>query len=570
MKTNRWNALAATIVAAGVLLTQITRAAFDSAAPAPKGDVQVLRVVPQGKDVPLGRQIVVTFDRPMKPIGDMRVSAANSPVVITPAVQCNWHWLDPRSLACELPSERPLLPAAAYKLTVREGIQAEDGNVLKEPFHTQFNTERPVVKQYSFESWTGPGTPIVRVVFNQPVSRESVAAHVRFTGQASSTVEPLPSDPEVFYVLPLPGEKGALLLPNVAPPTPVPGESSEARRAWLVSPSKELPGNARARLTVEPGLRGYAGPLLGVEQRTVVEFDTFSEFRFLGVRCRAPARPITFSPEHPDATNRCNPLSHVALVFSSPVISAEIRDHLKLTPDLAGARTDYDPWANVYPSSALGAPHKRGQTYEVQLPEHLSAYKTYSIKGLEAVRDEFGRTPTGPVAMQFATDHRTPRLRLTAPVAILEKDAPTALPLYVTNLTDVEIHYDRLTPSGTERQLATNQKVTRAWDIAYATPLNVRDLLAGNSGVINGTLIPRPTPPILDRGAYFDDDTEETTPANEVTTARRFFCRSHPVLRACQARSLQHGSLGNQSLNRTADQQGAPTDLRRCWRWRYG
>jgi uncharacterized protein YfaS (alpha-2-macroglobulin family) len=524
MKKNAWKTLAAVTLVTGILVTQLTRAAFDSAAQAPQGDVKVIRVTPTGQDVPAGRQIVVTFDRPMKPLGAMAVTAEHAPVSITPAVSCSWHWLDPRSVACELPAEQPLLPALIYELTVREGVQAEDGNVLREAFHAQFSTEKPAVKSYAFYTWKAPGTPVVRLIFNQPVSRESVAANLRFTGQQSSTVEPVPYDNEPTYrVLPLPAEKGALILPGQPAPKPLPGETNVARRTWLVSPPEQLSGDTQAQLRVEPGLRGYAGPLLGTEQRTVVQFDTFPDFRFLGVRCRAPARQVTLAPAHPDSALRCNPLSHVALVFSSPVTAFEIRDHLSLDPDLAGGRKDYNPWENVYPGSALGAPHKRGQTYEVQLPEHLQAYKTYSLSGLGAVRDEFGRTPGGPVAMQFATDHRTPRLRLSTPIVILEKNAPTHMPLYVTNLTDVAVTYDRLTAAGLERQLTADQKIARVWDIAYASPLSIRDLLGGRSGVVDGSLTPRPTPPVLDRNAYFDDDYESDGPVNDVNTSRRFF-----------------------------------------------
>jgi hypothetical protein len=31
---------------------------------------------------------------------------------------------------------------------------------------------------------------------------------------------------------------------------------------------------------------------------------------------------------------------------------------------------------------------------------------------------------------------------------VLEKNAPTSMPLYVTNLTDIDIHYRKLTPGG--------------------------------------------------------------------------------------------------------------------------
>jgi uncharacterized protein YfaS (alpha-2-macroglobulin family) len=520
--------LTATFVLGSVVIAPSTPAALDSATQAPVGDVQVARVTPEGKDVPATRQVVVTFDRPMAPIGDMLLTADKSPASITPAVNCHWRWLDPRSLACELDSAGTLLPATEYTISVKVGIKAEDGTTLKEPFSATFSTLKPAVAQYSFKTWRGPGTPVVRLVFNQPVTRNSVESHLRFSGQQSVVAEPEPYDTDVIYVLPLPGEKETLIAQAGAPPAPVPDEEKmEARRLWLVSPPAELPLDAHARLTVVPGLRGYTGTLRGSERRTIVEFDTFPEFRFLGVRCRAPARATLVTPGAARAQQtKCNPLARVSLVFSAPVIATEIKEHLELTPNLAGDRTDYDPWANIYPYSSLMSPHKRGKEYEVQLPEHLQAFKSYSVKGLEGVRDEFGRALRGPTGLQFATDHRSPRLRLAHPVAVLEKDAPTSMPLYVTNLTDVDIRYDRLTASGTERGLIANQKIQRVWDIAYAVPLMTRDLLGGRSGVIAGQLTPRPTSPVLDDGSYFEDGADEVS--NDASISRQFLVQVTP------------------------------------------
>ncbi len=524
----------AALITTIVLITPAIPAAFDSTAK-PTGSLQVSRVTPEGTDVPPGRQIVVTFDRPIAPIGDMQLSAVNAPLTIAPAVNCHWHWLDTRSAACELDAKDALLPATEYQVTVKDGLRAEDGSTLSKPFRTTFSTQRPTITQYSFEKWLGPGTPVVRLVFNQPVSRNSVANHLRFSGQSRVDVHPAPYHTEVFYVLPLPGEKEIIVLPGSwapASPTAVVApetgdENREARRLWLVSPPTELPADAHATLVVEPGLRSYAGTLRGTERRSIVEFDTFPEFRFLGVRCRAPARPILIAPgERSVQTARCNPLSRVSLVFTAPVIAWEIRDHLKLTPDLAGERTDYDPWSNVYPYSSLRAPHKRGQDYEVQLPEHLLAFKAYSLKGLESVRDEFGRALKGLASAQFNTDHRPSRLRLGSAVAVLEKDAPTAVPLYVTNLTNIDLSYDRMTASGTERGLNASQKITRVWDVAYASPLKVRDLLGGRSGIVVGSLTPRPTPQILDSGAYFDDRNDEAP--DEASVSKRFLAQVTP------------------------------------------
>jgi hypothetical protein len=489
-----------------------------------KGDVHVVRVTPEGQDVPAGRQVVVRFDRPMVPLGARSGQGDAASVRITPALACHWHWLDTRSLACELDAADALVPATRYTLSVPAGLVAEDGNVLKQAFRAGFATERPAIKSYGFRTWRGPGTPVVEVLFNQPVTRESVSEHLHFSGRARVLVEPAPYDREVFRVFILPGEKQVLVLPGASAPSGA-GRPLESRRLWLVSPAAELPGDAAASLEVEPGLTGYAGSLRGVEHRRVVDFDTFPAFRFLGVRCSVDAHEVLIAPGA-SPVPRCNPLARVALVFSAPVIAGEIRGHLHLEPDLAGGRSDYDPWANVYPYSSLGTAYRRGATYEVALPQHLLAFRDYAVAGLEGVRDEFGRAPGGATAMRFATDHRAPRLRLTSHVAVLEKDAPTQMPVYVTNLNDLQIRYGRLTGTGSEYDLVHTQPLTRAWDVAYAAPLPVRELLGGRSGVVSGTLTPHPTPPARERGRYFED--EDDYGSGGAGNTGRFFAQVTP------------------------------------------
>src|SRR5262249_5074049 len=117
------------------------------------------------------------------------------------------------------------------------------------------------------------------------------------------------------------------------------------------------------------------------------------------------------------------------------------------------------------------------------------------------------------------TDHRPPRLKLVSSVAVLEKDAPTAMPLYVTNLSDVEIRYGRLTGAGSERGLVHAQKLAEAWDVAYAAPLPVRELLGGRSGVVSGSLTARAR--TSERVGYFGPDDEDTNP-------RRFLAQVTP------------------------------------------
>lgn len=532
-KIMRW-CVPATLPTLYALLSSMAYAAYDSAAKPTSAEVHVLRITPEGTQVPPGRQVVVTFDRPMAPLGDMASDAAKTAVTISPAPACHWRWLDPRSLVCELDANDSLKPATEYQVVVNAGLKAEDGATLPKAHRTTFTTERPIVKAYSFAEWQSPGTPTVRLVFNQPVTQDSVEASLAYSGQTKTQAKPDPYLSEVFYVLPLPGEKQALALPNgsgatksddrLTTATNANGEKIAARRVWLVSPSQELAENIHVELQVSPGLRGSTGALLGTEKRTIVEFDTFPAFRFIGIRCRASKARTLIKLDSPLAQQEsCDPMSVVSLVFSAPVIASEIKDHLILTPDLTAGRTDFDPWANVWPTSQLRQPHTQGKLYEVVLPQHLRAFHEYGIAGLAQVRDEFGRLLDGTGAMQFRTGHRPPRLRLSHSVAVLEKNASTQVPLYVTNLTDIDIGYSRLTSQGVASDLQANQKIDAATDIAYATPLMIRKLLGGQSGIIAGTLRPKPTPPAADRGTYFNDDISDDDPAPASKQGERNF-----------------------------------------------
>src|SRR5581483_11875487 len=214
-----------------------------------------------------------------------------------------------------------------YTVTIAAGIQAQDGATMKSDYQWSFTTERPAITRYSFETWRSPGTPVVRLVFNQPVTEDSVRTVLHFGDQKEVLAEPDPFEREVFYVLPLPGEPGALVFPTGTPPVksddrPTTGPNDNAhrvaaRRVWLVSPTRELPTDVKTELDVTPGLRSYAGALPGVERRTVVSFDTFPDFRFLGVRCvKGPTLSTLISVTGPTGGQpACNPFGSIFLVF---------------------------------------------------------------------------------------------------------------------------------------------------------------------------------------------------------------------------------------------------------------
>jgi len=490
--------LAMIVVLSGLMAATCTRAAGRPAA------LRVVRIAPSGQDVPPGRQIVFQFDRAVVPLGRMARSAAEIPIAISPAPGCQWRWLNTGALACQLDEKSALRPATRYQIVVNPGIQSEDGATLAQAVRHVFTTERPAVRHAWFSNWKAPGMPLIRMTFNQPVSRASVAEHVFMTlGEPTRQridlrVEPDPADMQTPLFLPLPGEK-ITLIPGTAAPAAPPDAGlekaavrgpNEARRVWLVSPIAELAPDRKIELAVEPGLVSFEGPQPGVENRVLVAFHTFPEFAFEGVECtgntgqkvtvKAAATELEFK-------ERCNPLRQVALVFSAPVIEEEVKNHVRIVPDLAGGRKDYDPWANFRSYSRLHSPHEQGRKYRVWLPEVLQAHQIYAIQSdPDLFRDEFGRRLPAAIDMQFATDHRPPDFTLTHPRAVLEKDVDTDMPLVVTNLNKLTLTYDRLTAQEKQIGRRLELQIPPAGDIAFRTPLEVRRMLDGRSGVVQG------------------------------------------------------------------------------------
>jgi hypothetical protein len=82
-------------------------AAFDSNATAAEKNLSILRIIPEGLDVPASRQIVIQFNRPVVAIGRMDRDKAEVPITIEPGLDCHWHWLNTSALACNLDEKMP-------------------------------------------------------------------------------------------------------------------------------------------------------------------------------------------------------------------------------------------------------------------------------------------------------------------------------------------------------------------------------------------------------------------------------------------------------------------------------
>src|SRR6202012_376630 len=90
----------------------------------PTGPVQVLRITPSGHVESAQRQVVIQFDRPMIILGAAPPRLDSAAVTIEPALDCNWHWVNTATLACELGEHGSKPHTPGYK---RFGYQVEQG-----------------------------------------------------------------------------------------------------------------------------------------------------------------------------------------------------------------------------------------------------------------------------------------------------------------------------------------------------------------------------------------------------------------------------------------------------------
>ena len=99
------------------------------------------------------------------------------PISITPEVNCGWIWINNNTLSCNINENDQLKRSTKYNIKVAPGIKAEDG-ATNEAIEHSFITQRLDASYVYIENWTSPGTPHARISFNQPVTQESVAAHI--------------------------------------------------------------------------------------------------------------------------------------------------------------------------------------------------------------------------------------------------------------------------------------------------------------------------------------------------------------------------------------------------------
>jgi uncharacterized protein YfaS (alpha-2-macroglobulin family) len=449
----------------------------------------ILRITPEGLDVPQTNQIVIQFSAPVVSLGRMDRKVDEVSISITPRLACHWRWLNSSALACQLDKRELPKGATTYSLTVPRRFDTSSITTLADEVHHSFTTQRPTVTSSWFSTWTGPGTPQIRITTNQRVSADTLRGRLQLvdsggTAHQVNVSEYIDDDDE--------DDTRRLAAPGTL---------------WTVTPQEELKLDTSFQLLITPGLISSEGPEPGIENRSLVDFQTFPAPRFLGISCfNLKGEPVWTpgsSQNIPESvttkgqdSRRCDPLHAVQLVFNTPILKEQLKDIVRSNPDIRGGRTDFDPWQDVYSYSRLTDSHVKDQRYAVNLPYGLKAFASYTLTGEGAkIRDEFGRPLSNDITASFLTDHRRPRYVLDNSFSVLEKEGDSKLPVVVNNVSSLNLAYQILTSNKSQTNLSRTLTPYPTQDTAYHYPIDIRAMLEGRSGVIQGNLTPKPATP---------------------------------------------------------------------------
>jgi uncharacterized protein YfaS (alpha-2-macroglobulin family) len=488
-----------------ILLFPLT--SHSDSASTPKSDqreVKLLRVTSAGVSGSLDgasladelREIIFEFDNPVVPLGRMARSNLEVTITITPTLNCEWRWLTVSTLSCKLPSDSPAPRATKHEIKIPRIFDLTSQAALKSEKNISFVSLRPAISVAWLTNWIDSTTPSFTLITNQAVSADELSGRLRFVSkkrdQIKADVSELPSDPNLQLS---------------------PAELAERLgRDWIVKPQQKLPIEEAVNLTVSPGLKALKGEELGIENRIILTTHAFPEFKFIGITCRDLKGKLNLiSPTSSHKEFSCDPLNAIQLTFNSPVTKSDLAKTLKFQPEIRGIGAENDPWESVYSRSQRDQDHAKDQAYYLNLPYGLKADTTYSLSAIAGeVRDEFGRTLDRDIAASFKTDHRAPRFVLDHQESVLEKNSDSKLPIIVNNLSALNVKYNSLTVNSRQDNTQTTLLPYQVSDIAYPFPLDIRSLLGGRSGVIQGTITGVPAPRYDNTQRFFSQVTPFT------------------------------------------------------------
>lgn len=423
--------------------------------------VDVLRITPSGEQVDYSRQINITFNKEMAPLG--AAAPQNLPISIVPKVDCQWRWVDSRNLSCDLNYNASFAKSTEYVIAVSDSLKSHTGEELRKKYTHTFKTERPQLRRVylqKLDKWIGPLRPILELQFNQPVSKEAIKEKLTIEQQKKINYQFV--DIEEYSK-----------------------SQGEYRSFWYVEVLNDIQRSSAFVVQLKKGLRGAEGPL-GSEQDFNAILNSPEIFKIESFECyqedeKGQLQIVSYKENELrkpiDASNgmkRCAPQLPKRVNLSNPVIPSMNYPKMIMMPNpdkkglgpFSGLYDFYD----TYPSKTL------------QFPENLDSKISYYFD-LSEVQNVFGEKIKGVSVFEVLFSQRDPKVVTRHDEAVIEKGIGNDQVAIVTKMQSFDFNYQTWSMNGIKKGNKTiKSKVDN--DVPYFQPLGVEQVLEGLSGTV--------------------------------------------------------------------------------------
>ncbi len=370
-----------------------------SVADAQDATLKVLSATPRGATNSLEncRTIVVTFDRPVVPLQSLPDTFTEGPLNIDPAIEGTYRWLGTSTLA--FTADEALPYATSYRVSVSEDLATVEGHTLRETYQWTFQTPRPRLIGY-YPSHGAQGVRLdgeIVLYFTVPMSLDRAHHYLEVKDLTSAT--------EVPFSLRFPTSD------EIARDRRVQGDST---RVIVLSPLVKLARAHAYQVTVAKAMPAAEGGL-GTTEATLFSFETYGALRFAGFRSEL-AR---------------DPHSSVEFRFTNPVKTADLVQHITITPEVT-VPAYYADWQDEGRNVALTLPFKPDTSYIVRISPEL--------------QDSYGNRLGEEQVIELITGPYPPRLIMTAGPGVLEADGDIRYPLEFVNMKKAQLNLARIAP----------------------------------------------------------------------------------------------------------------------------
>jgi hypothetical protein len=378
-------------------------------APQATGPLKVLRHLPEG-DVSLAPNLSVTFSQPMVPVTSTgELSAADSPVKLTPTPPGKWRWIGTQTLLFEPTARFPM--ATDYAVEIPAGLRSANGGTLDKAESWAFATPPIQLQTYSPQGSSVKLDPLLVVAFDQKITPSELLAVVEVRAGGKALPVRLATDDEIE------ADPGARRF----------ARGVDKGRTLFLRPQSKLAPDTEIETRFPRGTPSAEGP-----KRTAGPMG-FS-FRTFG--------PLTLTHHSCSWSSVCPPLTPITAVFSNPIDARRFdKTMVTVDPPIEGFKV------SVFGNELVMQGQTKGHT----------TYK-FSFAGLT---DTFGQ-PLAPNTSfdQFVSPAEPLLFSEERAMAVVDPTGEPKLPLFSINEPKLRARYYEVTASDWPRYV----KFRQDWD----------------------------------------------------------------------------------------------------------